>query len=358
MGFPGESLLIRLWDTLEKSGVGLFQPWQSKRVGKAEAEVAANRILAIGLAEKKIAELKSGVSSDALQLELAGQEKPTVALVRAEPEMDFSDITWNSARSQTIEQLRREVNIEKAIANAEHVLSQDSASAPKEEVDADWFFRWRECAGGMSNEQLQQLWGNVLAGELKAPGSFTYRTLDFLRNLSQDEAKLIERLASIAFDRRAIYYGLAKGKFNMQSTSFPEILHSGEMILLDELGLVNGVSTMGYIENADPLKAGDGRLFHLLECNGRGILATTDDPKKPTALQFYLLTKLGRSVLRLVQTVPDESNLLEIAKALADVGFEVKVGDVSEHPAGGRSFTNERVVTASVGDSVSAPSNP
>ena len=36
----------------------------------------------------------------------------------------------------------------------------------------------------MSSEELQTLWGRTLAGEIKSPGSYSLRTLDFLKNLS------------------------------------------------------------------------------------------------------------------------------------------------------------------------------
>ena len=48
----------------------------------------------------------------------------------------------------------------------------------------------------MSSEELQTLWGRVLAGEIKSPGTFSLRTLEFLKNTSHEEALKIAKLAT------------------------------------------------------------------------------------------------------------------------------------------------------------------
>jgi len=54
----------------------------------------------------------------------------------------------------------------------------------------DWFVRFFEDAGNISDEKMQEIWAKVLAGEIKQPGSFSLRTLEVLRNLSSDEAEI------------------------------------------------------------------------------------------------------------------------------------------------------------------------
>ena len=38
--------------------------------------------------------------------------------------------------------------------------------------DFDWFVRFFEASGNISNEQMQELWARVLAGEVNTPGTF------------------------------------------------------------------------------------------------------------------------------------------------------------------------------------------
>lgn len=348
MDWPGEKLLIRLWDTIEKSGTGLFRPWQLNRVGRAEAEVASSRIVLIAAAENQIAALRVSNTTEVTLRPLLGSCASDAATNKIEPTFDLTSIARNSTTSQAIEYLRKEVNIEKSVSHAESALQQDDAEPSNQAIEMDWFFRWREYAGGMSSETFQQLWGNVLAGELKAPGSFTYRTLDFLRNLSQDEARLIERLASTMVESSKIIHGKTWTMFGHVEAIANHLSH-GELTLLEELGVLGGVSTMGYIDQAEPFHTTDGRHIHLLECEGRGILATTDDPKKQTGLGFYRLTKLGINVLKLVQSVPDEAYLVSLGQVLARDGFTVEIGDVILNDDGTRRFENPAAVTSPLG---------
>lgn len=345
MDWPGEKLMMRLLESIEKSGTGLFRPWQLKRVGKAETEVASHRMTLIAAAERQIAVLRASNPSDVPLLSLPSGGDSNEATIRIEPTFDVISITQNATASQTIEYMRKEVNIEKAISHAESTLQQDTAEPSSQAMDMDWFFRWREYAGGMSSDIFQQLWGNVLAGELKTPGLFTYRTLDFLRNLSQDEAKLIERLASTMVDGFKVIYGKTSMKLG-KVDPIANHLSNYEFELLEELGVLNGVSTMGYIDQKTPDQLTDGQYIHVLECSGRGILATTDDPNKKNKLGFYRATKLGVNVLKLVQTVPDEAYLMSLGQMLARDGFKVEIGDVISNADGTRSFTNHVVVTS------------
>ena len=72
-------------------------------------------------------------------------------------------------------------------------------------VDEDWLFRWRDAASLVSSEELQALWGRVLAGEIKSPGSFSLRTLEFLKNISHEEALTIAKLAPFVIDDNCIF---------------------------------------------------------------------------------------------------------------------------------------------------------
>lgn len=60
----GEKLLIKLWETLAKDGVGsLASPWQIKREGKAHAEVRRDEMLTIAQAEVEVEQIKQGKRS-------------------------------------------------------------------------------------------------------------------------------------------------------------------------------------------------------------------------------------------------------------------------------------------------------
>ena len=58
----------------------------------------------------------------------------------------------------------------------------------------DWFVRFYDCAGGTSNDVLQELWSKILANEIQHPQSCSLRTLDIVKNMTAKEANSFEKL--------------------------------------------------------------------------------------------------------------------------------------------------------------------
>ena len=71
MNWPGEGLLIKLWDTLAEKGIGgLLKPWQIKREAKAQLEARRLEIVALADAEREADNIRAG------RLKLAGRGFP------------------------------------------------------------------------------------------------------------------------------------------------------------------------------------------------------------------------------------------------------------------------------------------
>ena len=67
-------------------------------------------------------------------------------------------------------------------------------SMEQDSFSFDWLMRFFDAVGNISNEDLQQLWGKVLASEISRPKSCSLRTLDMIRNMSPEEAKSFSSL--------------------------------------------------------------------------------------------------------------------------------------------------------------------
>jgi len=65
------------------------------------------------------------------------------------------------------------------------------------EFDFDWFLRFFEGAGNISNENMQLLWSRILAGEVHSPSAFSLRTLETIRNMTQSEAELLHQIMQL-----------------------------------------------------------------------------------------------------------------------------------------------------------------
>lgn len=87
-----------------------------------------------------------------------------------------------------------------------HDTSSDCSYDNDDKFSIDWFIRFFEEAGNISDEDMQFLWAKVLAGEIKHPQSFSLRTLSTLKNLSKNEAEVLKRISSYAISFEDKYY--------------------------------------------------------------------------------------------------------------------------------------------------------
>ena len=209
VNYPGEKLLICLWETVAGKGVSaLVRPWQMRREGRALADVRREDALSLAQTEQDAEDIRSGRKSFNASYQLVERHEQASPLVIAR-------------RNRDAREIRGEVNVSKALLSAEAALADDPQAPPARTVDDDWLFRWRDAASVVSSEELQTLWGRVLAGEIKSPGSFSLRTLDFLKNTSHEEALQIAKLAPFVLGGSHIFNDKKLLNFEGITFSFP-----------------------------------------------------------------------------------------------------------------------------------------
>lgn len=320
MDIPGEKLLIKLWETIADKGVGsLLKPWQMRREGRAAIGVRRDELLALAQAEVDAAAIRSGQKLLLPDGTLANQptEKDVVLLPDQNSESKvlpyIEEIANRNARAESI---RREISLAKAVAYAEDELAQDAQEPTTTKVSDDWLFRWRDCAAGVSSDELQSLWGKILAGEVKSPGRYSLRTLEFLRNLSQDEAKAIEMVSPFVVND-VIFRG-DKKLLESEGVAFSLLL------ALQEVGIISGVGALG-LEITWPSLAQD-RFQQVLVSHGWALLVTHSDPARSLKIQVYQVTALGRQILSLGTFKANEAYLRALGETIKGNGFDVQIG--------------------------------
>lgn len=319
MDLPGEKLVIKLWETLAEKGIGsLLSPWQAGREGRARNEVRRHEILMLAQAETDAADVRSGkkqLCPDGTLLLTSAMDIPSGADERIEPTLALA-VEYGS-RAAAAAAARSEINATKAILFAEEQLATDAQVPPDRNVDEDWLFAWREHAGKVSTEDLQRLWGNVLAGELKAPGRYSIRTLEFLKTLSKVEAEMISKLASYVIDGR-----VARGqKEYLESNG----LSFSMLLQMQELGVVSGVEAPGLTITYESVM--DGKFIRPFVSHSKALIVEHEDVSKTLEFEIYMLTAVGRQVLGLGSFEPDIEYLRLVGKDFAKKGFSVKLAD-------------------------------
>lgn len=343
MELPGEKLVIKLWETLAEKGIGsLLAPWQNVREGRARNDVRREELLMLAQAEVDAAEIRAGrkrfEQDGTLRLLPNTISKGSAASPssegRIEPKIDLRSSAEISAHVNAVQEARREINASKAIIHAEEVLANDSQTPPERSVEEDWLFTWRDYAGRVSTADLQQLWGKVLAGEVKSPGSYSLRTLEFLRGLSKSEAEQISKLAGFVIDGRIVRS--LKKHLDEQGVSF------GLLLAMQELGLLSGVESIGLSTEYKSLSP--ERFVRAMLSNGKALVVEHDDPNKVLKIEVYLLTAVGNQLLGLGNFQPNLDYLRLAGKEIVKQGFTVDLADwVQVTESEGRYFNAEKI---------------
>jgi hypothetical protein len=319
MQWPGEELVGRLWDTVANKGIGsLLKPWQMRREGRASIELKRDELLVLAQAKHNAERIERGelTLAQAMGTPVSGE----TARPRLEPHIDPTDLRAIAADIATAEVIRGEVNVTRALLHAETELEGDSQVPPQETVDEDWLYRWRDNASQVSTEELQSLWGRLLAGEVKAPGTFSLRTLEFLKNLSHAEASNIAKLADLSFgdwifkpsDDFLAQFGLT---FSL-------------LMELQQLGVIAGTDSLGLTITMQSEPVPPHTIVAKL--NGWVVLGESDEPNQPCAFPAYLITPLGRQVLSLCKPEAQVNYLRKIGAFMKSQGFRAKLAQYAD----------------------------
>ena len=131
---------------------GVFRPMQIKRVAEAEAE-----------AEK----------------------------IKASARIEVSEMEQRAVVRLFNEEGKKQENIEKIAINAANQLED---SAKPEDIDSDWIANFFDKCRLISDQEMQDLWSKLLAGEANQPGYYSKRTINLVANLDKDDAQLFTNL--------------------------------------------------------------------------------------------------------------------------------------------------------------------
>jgi hypothetical protein len=175
----GDELLGKLWDTVAREGIGsLASPWQTRRQGKANVDARRDELLILAQTEVDVADIKAGKKTFTedrrlVSLVQSDGESPVIELSsgRIEPTFSLEDLQQNTLTSRQARHIQEQINVTKAVLFAEEELENNYTEGSEQDIDSDWFVRWRDSVEKVSSEDLQRLWAKALAGELASPGS-------------------------------------------------------------------------------------------------------------------------------------------------------------------------------------------
>jgi hypothetical protein len=207
------------------------------------------------------------------------------------------------------DQLRRQGNRE-AIAIGAVDLLTDNPPAPDTEGPAeDWLNTFSSYAERASSERLRQHWAQVLAGEIRRPGSFSLSTLQMFSLLDQSLAETIQTARSWVADEDWI---VCLGEFG-RGPKYNLLLQ------LDAVGFLQ----LGSSRTADMT----GGNSWIISFQKTGILVHGDKDEQ-IPVPAGILTRAGRGLLQIVPPSEDPLLIKHIAEQLKLLGPKVQIGEM------------------------------
>ena len=246
-----------------------------------------------------------------------------VGIQESEEGLSELELVKRASRREHILSSNRMRNLQHVL---DHALSVNIEVSNKESLDPDWFFSFAKFAEDIHSPAMQSLWGRIIAVEISQPGSFSLRTLSLLKQLTQRDAKVFSKVASIASRKKSdptprILVGYYQKPTLLSWLSGPANPHLNlaqfGITYPDLLALIDtGLIFASEIETGelDPERREQWR------CQDAKFSLS---PKRgSTALIYYKFTSVGSELYRLVSKQP-RSDYVEQLLALLNVAFDI-----------------------------------
>ena len=225
------------------------------------------------------------------------QAKAEAATIEAQSEIEITDLQRRAARRWIGEEAQRQRNMESITAKA---LPQLNENAPPSSVEDDWIVNFFEKSRIVSDNEMQELWSRVLAGEANDPGTYSKRTVNFLSDLDKGEAALFTKLCGFVW----VVGNLVPLVFDVQAEIYNKHgINFGALQHLDSIGLVEFESLTRF------RRQGISKRF-TVNYYGRPLsLEMPKDAGNDLAIGTTLLTRTGNELAPICGSKPVEGFL-------------------------------------------------
>ncbi|CAC9511885.1 hypothetical protein [uncultured Gammaproteobacteria bacterium] len=240
-------------DTLIKKvslAVGsLFEPWQIKRVAEAKAEAD---------------------------------------LINAVSEIEITDLHRRAISRLVEEEATKQENMEEITKKSIPHLNEKS---DPNEMDDDWVTNFFDKSRIISDNEMQNLWAQVLAGEANSPGTYSKRTVNFLSSLDKKDAELFQILCRyccwIIDSLVPLIFDIKNDIYDKNGINFKSLIH------LDSIGLIH-FEINGFIMQNIPKKFTVSYYGKLLD------LTIQNENTLGTGQVFF--TEIGKELVKISQS--------------------------------------------------------
>lgn len=221
---------------------------------------------------------------------------------------DYTELAQRAQGRLAFQEIKKQNNIDRVVGvAARRLLSCRQIS--EEPVDVDWVTRFFDSVADVSTEDMQIIWGRILAGEVKSPGSFSLRTLEAVKNLSRKEAEIFSKLASIVvFYKNTSFVTSNNELLNKYGISYMEIM------ILDECGLINSSGTLTLNNNVS-----NNDKFEIYNDNRLSFIKGKEREEYNVSIGLHTLTNVGQELYGIVEHEPNNEYFIDFMEEIEKI---------------------------------------
>ena len=198
---------------------------------------------------------------------------------------------------------------------ADMYYSEKRRENQMDQEEFDWYVRFFETAGNISDHMIQELWARVLAGKIERSSSFSLKVIDVLRSLSKSDAELLAEVYEHSFrlDEKCVILPSSEEYLEKCNIAYADILR------LVEHGLMfHGVSYA---------KIQLGNISQQLFINDELVVVgiATSGKNEFANIKQYQFTNAGRELTSLIEKKYSNRDLLEFCRLAVEPSPKYKI---------------------------------
>lgn len=232
---------------------------------------------------KRISDAIGGIYKP-YQIERIARAEAKAELIRAESEIQITELRRRAIHRFIEEEAQRQSNIESITSGSIPLLKDNSAP---QDLEDDWITNFFDKSRIVSDKDMQQLWSRVLAGEANNPGTFSRHTVNLMSDLEKRDAVLFQSICRFGWmigEVTPLIYESNDEIYNRFGVDFGSLSH------LDSLGLIRFDHLMNFARTGLPRHC---RVFYY----GTAVeLTLPEDENNKLSIGHVIFTQAGKEL--------------------------------------------------------------
>lgn len=232
------------------------------------------------------------------------------------------ELKTRAGRRLLAEEINKQKNLEDVIQRADDILQSEAYDSKQdgclqEKTDQGWVDDCLDGAGKAYDDDLKDYWAKLMAGEIKNPGFYSKRAIQFMKSLSKADADKIKKMCQYVV-------------YNFDNTDAVILRYKPSDYTFDEISFLMELRLLNY--NHSIVKQ-----YRFEENEGFGFFRKKDVglfvkiKRKEYALPIYSFTELGKEILTIIDdTDINRKYLVDFSKSITENKdfLEVNGGDM------------------------------